>query len=203
MTEKKLVFILPGYKHNPKSTSYRKIAVILKNKGYTPVPVKIPWKKRTITQNTDYFIKKFKKKLNFYKHTIKKKYILGFSFGAMIAFVASTKVSVSGLILCSLSPYFKEDLGKTKKMSLTSLERQRYLDFSKLHCKKLAKKIKAKKVHVLYGTKEPLSLKKRAALAYSQIPVSNKFLLPIKNTEHNIRDSRYLNKIKEIAGQLG
>lgn len=93
---KRDVFIIPGYKHTPKFMAYRNIAQILKSQGFHTIPVAIPWKHTTISENTMYFLKKYK------KVKTKKKYLLGFSFGAMIAFLASTKVRVSGLILCSL-----------------------------------------------------------------------------------------------------
>jgi len=41
--------------------------------------------------------------------------IIGFSFGAMVAFIASQKIRPKKLILCSLSPYFNEDLKKLRK----------------------------------------------------------------------------------------
>lgn len=193
---RKTVFIIPGYKHKPKNKAYREIAKILKNEGYFPIPVAIPWKQTTISQNCEYFLKKYK------KINTKKKYILGFSFGAMIALIASTKVSVSGLILCSLSPYFKEDLSGVNKSWISSIMAQRHQDFSGLHCAKLAKQIKAKQILMLYGTKEERSLKKRVTDAFDQISSTNKYLFSIKETDHNIGDKRYLNKIHQAAKAL-
>src|SRR5688572_2041642 len=103
MAGNKSIFIIPGYRHVPTQKAYQAIAALLKDAGYDPILVTIPWKKRTISENTEYFLKTYKK-----VHT--KKYILGFSFGAMIGFLAATKMSVDGLILCSLSPFFQEDL---------------------------------------------------------------------------------------------
>ena len=144
MTSKKTVFVIPGFKHKPQNKAYKQIAKMLKSEGYSPILVNIPWRQTTISENTKFFLKKYK------KINSRKKYILGFSFGAMIAFVASTKVSVSGLILCSLSPYFKEDLLKVNSALFSSLAAERYQDFSKLHCATLAKQIKAKQILMLY-----------------------------------------------------
>lgn len=184
----KTVFIIPGYKHQPKNKAYRQIAKILKSQGYLPIPVKIPWKKSTISENTEFFLKKYK------EINSKKKYIIGFSFGAMIAFIAATKVKVEGLILCSLSPYFKEDLLKTNK-HLSRLMVKRYYDFSTLRCSTLAKQIKAKKIIMMYGKKEEKSLIKRVTKAYYGISSSHKYLTPIANADHNIGDKRYLRAI--------
>ncbi len=193
---KKAIFIIPGYKHKPKNNAYKALAKVLKGQGYFPVPVTIPWQQTTISQNTQFFLKEYKKIRS------KKKYILGFSFGAMIAFLASTKVSVSGLILCSLSPYFKEDVSKINHNMTSSLMVQRYQDFSTLHCATLAKQIKAKQILLLYGAREEKSLIKRVQKAYRHIRSSHKYLFRIQEAEHNIGDKRYLHTLHQIAKQL-
>ncbi len=194
--KKKVFFIIPGFRHQPKNKAYKEIAKMLKKEGHITIPVNIRWRQTTISQNCDYFLQKYK------KVNSKNKYILGFSLGAMIAFIASTKVNVSGLILCSLSPYFKEDLSKINKNVLSSLKIQQYQDFSKLHCATLAKRIKAKQILMLYGTKEEKSLKKRVRLAFNQISSGHKYLIPIEKTEHDIGNRRYLHKIYQIAKEL-
>lgn len=42
-------------------------------------------------------------------------YLFGFSLGAMLAFIIAKEVNAKKLILCSLSPFFKEDLKFIKK----------------------------------------------------------------------------------------
>ncbi len=179
MKEQKIVYIIPGFKQKPTHKAYRELAKMLKNQGYRPILLSIPWKERTISQNTEYFLRRY------HKIQTRKKYILGFSFGAMIAFLASTKVSVSGLILCSLSPYFTEDVSS-----------------SSLHCATIAKQIKAKQILFLYGAKETKSLIKRVTQAYDQISATQKYLIPIKETDHNIGDRRYLQTIHHVAKEL-
>ncbi|MDO8551226.1 MAG: hypothetical protein Q7S03_00895 [bacterium] len=193
---KRTVFIIPGYRHQATDKAYKEIARRLKKEGYSPILVNIPWKQTTISENTRYFLKKYRNKKT------RNSYLLGFSFGAIIAFLASTKVSVSGLILCSLSPFFKEDLPKFSDNVFSPLKAERYQDFSRLHCATLAKKIKAKQIHLLYGTKEASSLKKRVADTYDKIPTAHKYLISIKEVEHNIGDIRYINKIHQIAKEI-
>ena len=176
---RKTVFIIPGFKQKPTSRAYKTISKILKSEGYFPVLVSIPWKKSTISENTEFFLKKYK------KIDTKKKYILGFSFGAMIAFLASTKVRTAGLILCSLSPYFKEDISS-----------------SPLRCTTLAKQTKAKQIHLLYGTRETKSLITRVTDAFDNINSTRKYLIPIQKTEHNIGDKRYLRTILQATRDL-
>jgi len=196
MTKIKPIFIIPGFRHSPKNKAYKEIAKILRREGYYPVLMNIQWRQTTISQNVENFVKKFK------KNTSRKKYILGFSFGAMIAFIASTKVSASGVVLCSLSPYFKEDLLKLNKNLLSSISVKRYNDFSNLHCEYIAKQIKVKQIHMLYGAREARSLIKRVTETYDQITSVNKYLIRIKKADHDMGHKRYLDKIHQIAKEL-
>ncbi len=192
MFGKKITFIIPGFKHKPTSKAYKKIAGILKKEGHIVVPVTIPWRQSTISENIAFFMSQYRRALLLHgrKKTKREVYILGFSFGAIIAFVSSTKFPVSGLILCSLSPYFKEDLLKVKKNRNSLLDTSRYDDFSQLHCGRLTKKVKAKQISMLYGTNESRSLIERVTKTYDQILSPHKYLFPIKKTEHNIGDKR-------------
>lgn len=203
MAEKKITFIIPGFRHKPSSKAYQQIAKMLKEQGHIPVPITIPWKQSTISENTEYFIHEFKRKLMLKSKMAdrRKTYILGFSFGAMIALIASTKLRVSGLILCSLSPYFKEDLPKTKNVKKTQLERDRYHDFMDQNFGKLAKQIKAEKILMFYGCKESKPLIKRVTKAYRKIPSLHKYLLPISHAEHQIGDKRYIQSIRQATSR--
>lgn len=179
MTAKKAIFIIPGFNQLVTDKAYIEIAKILKKENYFPILVRIPWKNTTILENTKYFLKEYKSIKS------KKKYILGFSFGAMIAFIASTKVRSTGLILCSLSPFFKEDLSKFKISSIS-----------------LAKKIKSKQILMMYGAQETRSLIRRVTETFNHISSANKFLISIYKTEHNLGTKRYLTKIHQAARVL-
>jgi|SRR5581483_4088819 len=184
----KTVFVIPGFRQKTTNRAYTKLAKILKAQGYSPILINLSWKNTSILKQTEKFLKEYK------KIKTRRKYILGFSFGAMIAFIASTKVSPSGIILCSLSPFFKEDLSQ-KMLS-------KHSDFSKLNCKNLAKKIKAKKILMLYGTREERSLKKRTTTAFSLISSKRKYLIPIRKTEHDIGNINYLSTISQLTKSL-
>lgn len=202
MAGEKFVFIVPGYRHKPTNKGYREIRKLLKKEGYSPISVAIPWKKSTISENTEFFLKKYKDIVA--KKQIKPRqiYILGFSFGAMIAFLAATKISVKGLILCSLSPYFKEDLSKNKPTRLTVLQEKRWKDFSSFRNSNLSEKIKAKRIFMLYGTKESRSLIKRVTATFKKVSAQKKYLFPILNTQHDIADKKYLYTLHSIAKEI-
>jgi pimeloyl-ACP methyl ester carboxylesterase len=193
---KKTIFIIPGFGHTPSQKGYRAMSKVLKKEGYFPIAIKIPWKKRTLSENAAYFLKKYNKIRR------KEKHILGFSYGAMIALIASTKADVSGLILCSLSPYFKEDIDTMQKTHASPMQKNRLQDFSKLHCGRLSQHIKAQQIHMLYGMKEEKSLIYRVQETYQQIPSRHKYLIPIQKTDHDIANKRYLESIHLSAKQL-
>lgn len=192
MITQKSVFIIPGFRHKPTNIAYKRIAAMLKKQGYTPIPVTIPWKQTTISQNTEYFLKRYR------KVNTKNKYILGFSFGAMIAFLAATKVKTAGLILCSLSPYFKEDMAKLR-INKTSIRNQ---DFTTLNFSALAKLIKTKRILMLYGAKETKALINRVTNGFKQIASKQKYLIQIQKTEHDIGSIRYLQTLHLATKEL-
>lgn len=194
MKDKKIVFVIPGFGHKPSNKGYKTLSKLLQADGHRAIPVTIPWKNSTIIQNTKYFLEEYKKRVSVSQRKKSNIYLLGFSYGALIAFLASTKIPVKGLILCSLSPYFKEDLQKLPK-NPTLLQKRRHESFSSLTYRSLAKKIKAKQVLMLYGEKESTLLIKRSVRTFDNIPTNGKFLLSIKKTEHNIADKKYLTAI--------
>lgn len=200
MRQAKIVFIIPGFGHKPTNKGYGQVSKLLKSEGYSPISVAIPWKESTITDNTNFFLKEYTKKLS----KIGKKsdvYFLGFSYGALIAFLAATEISVKGLILCSLSPTFKEDLPK-QLPSASTLSKKRHENFSKLHAKVLARKIKAKNVMMLYGSKESSKLIHRVSNTFDDIPTLGKYLFSIKKTDHNIADKKYISAIHHVTSFL-
>lgn len=191
----KIVFIIPGFKHKISQKGYIALKKNLKKEGYTVVTVAIPWRDSTITDNASFFMKKYKKTVE--KYTIAKTeiFLLGFSYGALIALLAATKISVQGLILCSLSPFFKEDLPKKLPKNVSFLQEKRYSAFAKLKITKIAKKIKAKNVMMLYGEKESVKLIERTKSAFHCVKTKNKYLFSVSNTEHNIADTKYISAI--------
>lgn len=196
MSAQKVIFVIPGFRQKSSQKAYKEISKMVRKQGYSPIVVNIPWKNRTISQNTSYFLKKYRAVPS------RKKYILGFSYGAMIAFIASTKVHPQGLILCSLSPYFREDVLKIHKNAVSTLMSKRYEDFENLQSETLAKKVKAKKVLMLYGAEEARSLIKRVCKTFQEIPKTEKLMFRIKKTEHNIGNRNYLKTINTAASQL-
>ncbi|HVT01384.1 MAG TPA: alpha/beta hydrolase [Patescibacteria group bacterium] len=189
MARGRTIFIIPGFRQNPKSTTYKRVARLFEKEGFRVVSIEIRWKNKTISQTVEDFIEVYKS----FKY--EEKYILGFSYGAMIAFIAGTKIKSDGLILCSLSPFFSEDLKTNKSRSI--IMKKRYTDFAKLRADLLSKKLKTKKVLMLYGTQEATSLIKRVKNTFENID-TEKTLIKIKS-DHEIGSTRYINTIQKIS----
>ena len=192
----KIVFLIPGFRHKITQKGYRLLKKQLVKDGFCVVPIAIPWSGSTIVDNMECFLEQYKKKLKNLGVESKEVYVLGFSYGALIAFLAATKISVQGLILCSLSPFFKEDLPRKLPKNSSALQAIRYEIFATLHSKKLAKKIKAKSICMLYGEKESAALIKRSKKTFQQVASKKKYLFAIQKTQHNISDKKYINAIQ-------
>lgn len=190
---KKDIFIIPGFKEKISDKAYVSLKNLFIKKGFTVHLVPIVWNYKTISDQITQFEEFYKKKKS------KNNYILGFSFGAVIAFAAANKLKPKKLFLCSLSPYFKEDLKLIPNTWKKFVGKKRILDFSKLIFGKLAKEINIKtKTLVFIGEEESkkyITLKKRCEDAKSKI--KNSKLIVIKNAPHDIGNKYYLEALDE------
>ena len=119
----KVLFVLPGYKESHDQEGYKEITKHAISRGYKVVPVSIPWKYQTMSQWVIYF------KNIVLKYEGYDLFVVGFSFGAFIALVCSYEISFKKMILCSVSPYFKEDIKSLPKKAFKILGKKRMLDF--------------------------------------------------------------------------
>jgi alpha/beta superfamily hydrolase len=86
---KTTIYILPGFGETCSETRYKKLDTVLKSKGYIVERVKPNWYK-PLSANV------FKPKKN--------SILIGFSFGAIVAYLIAIKYPVSKVIFCSMSP---------------------------------------------------------------------------------------------------
>ena len=191
---KSVAFIIPGRNHLPSSPEYQEIARIFKEKGIAPILVLITWKGATISDCTKNFLEQYR------KVNADKKYVLGFSFGAFIAFLASTQVKFEAQILCSLSPYFAEDLPHIKKWWILSIGVKRYQAFKKHNNLELSKRINTK-TFLLYGTSEGKYIIKRAMDTFKNLHTSKR-LVEIMDVRHDIGNPKYIKAIRQVINSL-
>lgn len=143
------------------------------------------------------YVKAFK---DYYlKHKTDENYILGFSFGAMIACISASDLKPEKLILCSLSPYFKEYLGTLHGSWIKAIGKRRFEDFKNFSIKNISKKITSPTT-IFYGEKEaqvfPI-LKKCCMSASSLIEKSQ--LIIVKDSPHKIDHPSYVDAIKKTV----
>lgn len=188
----KTIFLIPGFKTQMNEVRYQWLVLYLQSKKYTVHAVPITWKNKTISQNAEEFLNYFESK------KVKNSYILGFSYGAVIALVTANITDPKKLILCSLSPDFKEDSKAMPDWIRRYIGTRRYADTSTRSAAMLAKSLTAKTL-ILYGEREGMNypqLKKRceetAKLA------ENSKLIVVKDAPHDISFTAYQQAIKKV-----
>lgn len=107
---KKLI-IIPGLGENIQGKNYRGIVRGAKNLKFKVKPIKIIWD--TEMDMSDY-ITQAEEQL---PPDLSDSYVLGFSFGAYIAYQIALKNTAKGYIFCSTSPYFSDDIPKIPQAS--------------------------------------------------------------------------------------
>ncbi len=116
----------------------------------------------------------------------------------MIAIASSNRIKLRKLILCSLSPYFKEDLKYLKKSWKPYVGKRRLKDLENIEFNKLYKK--ANGAILLVGNRESKERKRRVFDAHRKIKGSK--LIEVKGARHNISQKEYLDSLKEIISKL-
>ncbi len=195
MIMKKIVYIIPGYTESYlKKSDYRKVAKIFEAHGIQPIHVEIDWEKDNPKKFSGYkeqFLKVYKKPKGV------EVYVLGFSFGATIAFLTANKTKPKGLILCSLSPYFNEDVFSMNP-KWTKWFKDTFKD-SQYSFVKLVTKVKSP-TFLVVGDKEPIACIRRAKDAKKKIPAAKLFIAT--GAKHKIGQKEYLVAIKKVVSKL-
>lgn len=188
----KTIFIVAGFRHKADEKQYEWMRDFFKSKGYI---VKIPdinWSNKVMTDYIDQFTDYYN------KNKSDSNAIIGFSYGAMIALISASHTKPDQLILCSLSPYFSEDLGKLKKSWKKSIGRRRADNFKKYKSSEIARIIESRTT-IIYGSLEGKrypQLKKRCV--ETSIIMPNSELLVAENAPHEIDFPSYVGTIKSI-----
>jgi pimeloyl-ACP methyl ester carboxylesterase len=192
---KKIVYIIPGYgESHTRQKGYDRVGRFFKERGIAPIYIEIPWhikKPHQFEYWTAQFLKKYKKPKGV------KVYMLGFSFGAVIALLAEPKAKPNTLILCSLSPYFIEDHPKLPKSWLEWYRKN--MKGSDYHFGDLTFPVRARTL-LLMGDKEPLVVGRRMRAARRMIKKSSLFIA--KGATHAIGQKEYLATIARAVVKL-
>lgn len=183
----KLLYILPGFGESISDDGYSAITNYAKKQGYSVKPVQLKWKYRTATN----WLKEFREVVGKYGEAAE---VLGFSFGAYIAVLAAREFNFAKLHICSLSPYFKDDLPSLPKLAHTILKARRMKDFTKYD---FPKKIGIETIFYVGDEDMPI-VKKRVKDAFTTWTGKKKLVL-VQGVGHTIEAPQYLSAIyKEL-----
>jgi pimeloyl-ACP methyl ester carboxylesterase len=189
---KVVAYIIPGLDETSGRSGYRAIADTFRKENIKPVIVDVGWKQRTITS----YVKKLADLIEPASFTC----LFGFSLGAMVALVAAGKLKTDHLILCSLSPYFKEDRSHLTGEDKRTLGKRKINDFNNYSFLEVAKHVRCRTV-ILAGSEESKLLLKRCEIAQHEIKHAQ--LKIIREANHSIDESRYQRSINAAIAQLG
>lgn len=195
MDKQKIAFIIPGYSESKKNNpAYAKIGGYFKRQDIRSIIVDIDWKYRTMSDYVAQFKEEYLK-----NKKAAEVYFLGFSYGAMISFISSVELKPKVQILCSLSPFFKEDLPHILESWKRYAGKARMADFQNISFNALAKKASTKTI-ILVGDKEGKEIERRAKDANKKIKDSQLIIIP--KAKHNIQQGEYLAEIERVIENL-
>lgn len=175
------IFIIPGFKEKISDKQYVALRRMFLAKGFDVKMVPIVWNRKVMTDYIAQFC------VFFEKNRRKKNTVLGFSWGAMIALITAKDVKPDRLILCSLSPYFAEDLSKIPERWRRFIGHRRAADFARYSMKNVVKGVSVR-TKVFIGEAESVHCRRRCNAAAKVFGTS---VIVIDGVKHDIGDKRY------------
>lgn len=184
------MFLIPGFKQKATDVQFVWLRKFLVERGFNVSVVSIEWDRRTMSDYAEEFE-------NFYhKNSTKENYVLGFSYGAVIAFITANKLKPKKIYLCSLSPGFKEDIPKTKHWIRSYIGKNRVADSLTRSGRRIAKELAVPAV-VFYGEKEGKEYPQLKIRCEETAELSGRAkLVIVKNSPHNITHPEYAKAVK-------
>lgn len=195
----KTAFLISGFNMNQCAADpkYAPLREAVAAQDYNVVPVPFTWNHKTIEQYVELFVDFYEKNKGDYN------VVIGNSYGAMVAFLSAPKVRPNRLLLCSLSPFFKEDASKTTlEFRLAWFGKRREAAMQSLSAKETAKLLNQTNIDVtlLYGEQEKEMyphLVERVKDTARDLKAAQ--LVEVAGAPHSSRDPAY---IKGIAAVL-
>ncbi len=131
----KTVLFVPGFMEDYASRDYETLLADIESKGYRAQFVSIAWRRTVI----DDWVGELHEVYGTHnpKHTV----LAGFSFGALVALLAASQRQPAALWLCSLSPFFAEDMPDLKVAWMHDIGERRAARFRKLSFSAIVPKV--------------------------------------------------------------
>lgn len=191
---KKAAFILGGFKLeiNPDDQLYVDYSELFAELGYEPMVPNLDWRRK----NHSTYLKEFTK--YYEENKLENNLIIGNSFGAAIAYMGAPQLKPDNLLLCSLSPFFKEDIGNfSESRAISHFGNFRVKDFNSYSAHDIASKIESDTVF-FFGSKERGGMQHlvdRVIDSHEHMPSSK--LVEIVGAGHRMREEEYLNGVSK------
>jgi hypothetical protein len=176
----KTAYIFPGYAE--RASAYETVRKIFARKGYRAVVVRIHWRYKTFSSYLHEFFAQ-------YENPDEEPVVLfGFSLGAVLALLLATVLKPEHLYLCSLSPFFRENLRAQKRSTQRSLGEKKWEELQSLSLSELARCVTCP-VDLCVGALEIGAMKRQAGAAHRQMNRSTLHIIP--GAMHDIRSGKY------------
>ncbi len=187
---KKKLYLIPWLFQDATSNTYKPVTKLLQKQWYIVIPVQIDWKYKTMKEYVEQCI-------DFYYKTGADwdVHLFGFSYWAMIAIIVSSFLNIEAQFLCSLSPYFAEDLPYIPRYWKKYIWNKRVHYFKSLSFKQLAKNNNTK-TYIFYWEKEHPTVEKRADNAW--ILLKNSKIIKIPDAVHDIWSTEYIKGLSDF-----
>jgi pimeloyl-ACP methyl ester carboxylesterase len=189
----KTVLFVPGFRDSATADEYDRLRVVIREQGYSVRLVPIRWSRTTIR----HWVPELVQVLDEYDPA--KTILAGYSYGAMTAFVTAAQRNPHQLWLCSLSPYFAEDLSHLDPAWLKSIGVRRVKSFEQLPFEPLASTITCDTL-IMVGQDEAGQSFIRAQEAARLIPRSRLVVAP--NSGHDATTKDYLRALGKAISRL-
>ncbi len=186
------LFIVPGFKQKTTDLTWLKVKKLSQKYFQEAILFQPEWNYHTLTD----WVGAFDQCRQQY---VGPQMVLGFSFGAMIAFLSSINLPTETAILCSLSPYFSEDIVSLKPWWNHAVGKKRMATFQETHFSKLAPKSHSQN-YLLVGEKEVSQCFTRYYDALEQLPGSSGIVVP--QAGHDIGHQQYLAALDQLFNKL-
>ncbi len=183
---KHTLYVIPGFGENTKMPDYKAVIKACRLFGYEVIEFNPCWDRSVASD----WILDFERSLQ--KNKSAKTSIIGFSFGAYVAVLSAQKFKFEKLVLCSLSPYFADNIPEIPEAAWKFFGKRRKQDFSKHHFP-VGMQVDAA---FLVGEHEiPMELK-HVNDRYKSWSGKKTHII-VKGAEHSIGSGEYLNQIIE------
>lgn len=186
----RLACIIPGFDELPQQTSYRNVKLLFQQQNIRALVTDVGWKQRTLSSYLKHFLA---------AHKSRPYCLLGFSLGAMIAVSAAAVLQPRHLILCSLSPFFQEDISSLTQDDQHTLGKRRIADLNNFSLRALARRINCT-THILAGSAESKVLIRRCEIAQHEIQDATFTKIP--GAVHSLSDWRYQQALGRVIKKI-